>query len=125
MKPEPQKTSINKFFTAEVSNAGKVLYLEDEYGNKTEDWVKVLGGDSDAYEDGLVANRAGLSSDDSKEIKSAVCKLYSSLITEWSFFEELTPESAYQLFTNAPHVRKQVVRFVDDRKAFFSAPAKP
>jgi len=118
-------SNIERFYTLDQSNAGKILYLEELDGTLSTDWVRVLGADSDQYEDALTKERNALSSDNPSEVKDASRRLYASLVVEWSFDLPCTPENVGKLFANSPFVRRQVIRFVDDRRSFFKAPAKP
>lgn len=119
------KNPLSRFYTLEQSNTGKVLYLTELDGTKSEDWLRVAGADSDLYEDGLTAEREELSSDDVKRVKAASVRLYASLVLEWSFDLPCTKENVLELFMNSPFVRRQVIRFVDERQDFFAAAAKP
>lgn len=118
-----KKNSHERFFTLSQANTGKILKLKELDGSDSPDWMRVAGVDSDLYEDRATAEREHLMSDDVKVLKGCTMRLYASLVLEWSFDLPCTFENVLEVFKQAPNLRRQVIRFVDDRKDFFNAPA--
>jgi hypothetical protein len=127
------------FFMRERANEGVVLHLRTPDGEETGEWLRVVGIDSDVFAKARVdSNRRvvdiiqafSYEGDDPKEKEAAQerrkealrqeeRRLGASLVSAWSWDDPPTPESVYQLFTEAPQIYREVDELSCKRAAFF------
>ena len=107
---------INQLFTREIAEQGKKVYLTDINGNPINEWLLVVGSESDSYRLSVIKavreNRISQSSD--AEMLDSNAKLLSNAITGWSFEDEFSQDAAYQLLRNAPYIAQQVDKAVSE-----------
>lgn len=114
------------FYTRKSANDGVKLPLELPDGTPTDEWLIILGVDSDAFREAETAElrraiEADYSSDEERDRAANESKrrLAAALIGGWSFDEEKTPETAFKFLTEAPHIQRQVDMLAIQRKRFF------
>lgn len=129
------------FFTRDRANKGIEVPLYDPAtGKKTEEWLRVLGKDSDAYRAEKVASQerlielvrdipASFAKDSrDKEIDRKIDearpdeerRLVASLVSGWSFAEKCTRKAVIEFFENAPQVQDLVDEVASKRVLFFA-----
>lgn len=114
---------LQKFYTRSRANAGKKLVLEQADGSPSDEWMLVVGVDSDAYISALEELNEELSSD--KVTKEVMVKLYSRLVKDWSFAAGSDPvpctaENVIEFMNECPNVVGEISQHIRDRKGFFS-----
>lgn len=127
----PKRSSFKKYNSLDGANAGQRLILKDAAGNDTEDWIHVLGMDSDTFQRASKAMRRSLMAyldknngakpSDEAYIDLSVQeqrKLQTALVQSWSFDEPCTPKLVLELFTCAPFIGEQVDSFASKRERF-------
>ena len=117
--------SMSDFHSRKKANEGKKLFLETPDGTVTEHFFVILNCDSDALakahakaREDAVENKMSANPDPDFVPKQRM-KLIASAVKEWSFEDELTPESVIAFLTECPHIADEVDRLIYDRKAFF------
>lgn len=118
---------MDKFFTREKANSGIKVPLSLPNGEKSEHFFIVRGIDSDSFRDAdnrarrsaLVISELDSSEDKEQLVKDAHLDILVSLIADWSFEEECTPESVRKLFIEAPQLADAVDRVAAKRSLFF------
>lgn len=118
---------MDKFFTRDSANKGTKVPLYLPTGELTEDWLLVLGMESDAAR--IAMNRISRSTSDiigltdEKEIAdtsfATKAEAASLLISDWSFEEECNEANKIKLLTNAPHLVNAIDAISSNRKLFF------
>lgn len=124
MKQQPNKPS--NYFTRTPSNNGAKMLLKDPVTNEdTQDYLQVLGLESDPFRQALVLkhkrNMEILTLPESEQpaaLEDAELDLYASLVTGWSFSEPCTKEAVRELLNEAPQVKSQVDKFAGTRANF-------
>lgn len=114
---------LEKFFTRSRANAGKKLPLQQADGSPSDEWLLVVGAESDAYIGALEDLNEELSSD--KVSKATLVKLYARLVIDWSFAHgddpvPCTHENVVMFLTESPGVAGEIAQLIRDRKSFFS-----
>lgn len=127
---------MQAFFTLAKSNLGAKCILKDPAGKVTEHWLTVLGVDSDAFRVASLASRRALAAwfeehGDSPEVRKSVAfaeftdlqqrTMRASLVTAWSFDQELTMANVVELFKQAPDLAAQADAFASKREQFAGA----
>jgi len=128
----------NEFFTRQKANQGVKLFLPDaRTGQLTDEWIRVLGKESDAYRaedheshnrihERLVAvgtkDKTALDAAAKSIIREETFVMLASLITEWSF-GELTREEAVEFLREAPQIADMIDNFTSNRSLFFDSVA--
>lgn len=123
--------SFTKYNTLDGANEGARLDLLDADGKHTEDWLHILGTDSQAFQ---IANRnmrrklfAFIEEKGEKvKLTDAYAEftlaeqryLQAVLVKGWSFDEPCTPENVVSLLTLAPYVGEQIDEFSSKRSRF-------
>jgi hypothetical protein len=130
----------SRYFTRQKANAGFKMFLPDPVtGKNTEDWLQVLGADSDVARKGDIAVQRELSklyadafaeTDDkvkarelvqkAKEATAAedLIKEAASLVVGWGF-GDFSTENVLAFLTEAPYIADMVVTKSKDRANFF------
>jgi hypothetical protein len=134
MAEPKKKTSFRKYGTLAQANAGAVMKVNGPDGKETEDWMKVRGIDSDAFQKANRDMRRDIFSyleEKGTDVKGtdeylkftfdAQRKLQASLVMDWSFEEPCTVDNVVELFTQAPYIAEQVDSFASKRSRFVSA----
>ena len=120
------KTSIASFFTRTPSNEGSRLFLKDPVTDQpSEEWLHVLGFESDAFSAAMAVKQRRMSEiralpEEEREgaAKEAVVQMLVSLVADWSFEEECTPDNVKTLFSEAPYIQSAVDAFAANRANF-------
>lgn len=120
---------MEEFFTRKVANEGRKMMLELPDGTPTEQYLLVLGIDSDTFRQAsVVAERRTLEAQIIKDAdqraveESAVAREFvASLVTGWSFEQECTLDNVVKFFKEAPQIQTKVDRFAANRRAFFGS----
>ena len=115
--------SMSDFFTREKANEGKKVFLTLPDGTPTEEYLIIRGIDSDQYQatHSEVMRKIFLKSDQDKEYSEHEAKLdiWVSLVANWSFEQECTPENIKQLLREAPQIAKKIDVLSSNRNFFF------
>jgi hypothetical protein len=118
---------MSAFFTRDAANAGIVIELTLPTGEKTDQWLRVRGVDSDAYREAEAASFRShmevMQIKDPEAQKKARLGIdrgvLASLVSSWSFSDPCTPENVVKFFKNAPQVEKLVDQASFNRALFF------
>lgn len=136
MKETPIKKtgSFRRYNTLEGANRGAQMIIKGLDGKDTEDWIKVRGIDSDAFQKASRAMRreilayledkgdgARVSDEYLRFTFDQQRKLQASIVMEWSFDEPCTEENVIELFKSAPYIAEQVDAFSSKRERFAAA----
>lgn len=124
MKQQANKPS--NYFTRTPSNNGARMLLKDPVTNEdTQDYLHVIGLESDAFRQALVVkhkrNMEILTLPEEEQpaaLADAELELYTSLVTNWSFSEPCTKEAVKEMLHEAPQVKAQVDKFAGMRANF-------
>ena len=116
--------SMSDFFTREKANNGIKLPLTLPDGTETEHYLVIRGVDSDHYQEAVNETRRLLILDAKNENspytnKEAELTILASLIADWSFDEECTPENIRKFLQEAPHLVQKIDEAAGDRTLFF------
>lgn len=114
------------FLDGEKLDNGVRLYLEDRNGKPIDEWISVLYVHSDAAQAAMAkamrtdAEAGKLSKDDGDLLKR-----YSwTLVSAWSFEDDLNEENIKALFANAPDIRNRIVWYSEQKRLFFPQPVE-
>lgn len=117
------------FHTRDRANEGRRLSLFAPDGTPTEHWLQVRHVWSDAFTEANDIAMAGVqdavlaAGGDSAKIaaakRAAQFKLWSALVSAWSFDEPCTPEAVEAWLRNAPQIGNALDRFAADSRSFF------
>ena len=115
------------FYTREAANKGTKVPLFTPDGKATEEWLLVLGVDSDEFRRAETRSRRAaleIAQIEDKAERDEVADRYrleliASLIVSWSFDEECTLEEKVEFLREAPQVADLVDQIALNRKAFF------
>jgi hypothetical protein len=127
------QTSLESFFTKELSEKGQRVPLRLPNGEETEHWFHVVGTDSDRFRNGAAEinqrflKEAGktLTPEESAKQREEKNLLFLALtITDWSFPAPCDEANKVRLLRNAPALAEMVDRFSINRRNFFTPPAK-
>lgn len=119
---------ISDFYTVKDSNDGIEIPLTDpRTGELTEHTIRIRSCESDEYQAAKIRYQRkrfaqSLEQDEAKAIKIEIesqRELASSLVIDWSFEPDCTPEEVLKLFKNAPHIQDALERIAGDRNLFF------
>src|SRR5690606_33119194 len=122
------------------ADAGAKLELLNKHGNKSGDWIVLLGADSKAYQERLAehnrarlskiqkaaASRASLTSLDGDIMEEGLQRL-AVCVKDWSFKTSdgqafpCTFDSALKVLKSSTLIREQVEAFVHDRSNYATA----
>lgn len=118
--------SMKDFYTRDAGNRGtKVpLFLPD--GKKTEQYLIVRSVDSDAFREASADARREViraaQVDDLDErrkmARESTLNLQVSLVKDWSFDEECTPEAVREFLIGAPHIADELDQLCSKRELF-------
>lgn len=119
--------SMNDFHTREAANNGieVPLFLPD--GTKSEHFLVVRGIDSDEFRQADAETKrnavllSGIEGEAERNefIADSKRTLIASLIADWSFEEECTPQNIKSFLKNAPQIADQVDTVAAKRSLFF------
>lgn len=118
---------MEDFFTRDGANAGIVVELTNKWGEKTERWMRVLGIDSDAYQEAEVIHFrrqleiAQIKDEDARKAArdEAERRLVASLVSGWSFAKPCTVDNVAAFFQKSPQNKKLVDNASFNRALFF------
>ena len=118
---------MEQFFTRDKANEGIKLPLFEPTGEPTDHYLIVRGVDSDEFRRSQARlNRevVKVSDLDEKEREARFgvlqTELVASLVSEWSFEDECTPESVKQFLLKAPQIQDAINVFAGRRSYFFA-----
>lgn len=120
-------SDMSSFYTRSKANDGVRVDLSLPTGEATDHFIIIRGIDSDNFRDAdTKVRRKALSiieiEDDKvreEMIKESHLDILVSLVIEWSFDDDCTPENIKQLFTEAPQIADTVDRSAAKRSLFF------
>ena len=125
---------MNQFYTRDKANEGIKLPLYTPEGVDTEEWLTILGVDSDEYHKNMTSTRRELLNIETdvkalpKEAQEDFLlekmiqreqNLLAGLIKDWSFEQECTFENRVEFIKNAPQIAEQINVVAGNRKVFF------
>ncbi len=118
---------MEDFFTRDIANAGIVVELALPPGEKTDQWLRVLGIDSDVYQEAEAVHfrrnlEIALLKDEGVQKAArdeADRRLVASLVSSWSFSQPCTVDNVAAFFPRAPQIRKLVDNASFNRALFF------
>jgi hypothetical protein len=117
---------MDQFYTRSTAEAGVKFELVTPLGEKTSEYLMVLGIDSDAFKvSEIEAKRKAMDISSSEESSmeqrlEIERELVASLVTAWSFDEPCTPENVVKFFREAPQICAQVDKFAGNRAVYFA-----
>ena len=121
-------SSMSDFYTRSKANAGIKIDLSLPSGEATADFIIIRGVDSDEFRATDTRARRNLLSivsmedDTAREelLRKSHLDIQVSLVIDWSFDDECTPENIRQLFVEAPQIADAVDRMAAKRSLFFA-----
>jgi hypothetical protein len=131
-KPEPIKIQgMDAFKTREASNTGIRVALRLPTGQETDQWMQILGFDSDAFQEAADEGRrrrleaaAKSGKDGAPESRPAQredgIRLTAAAVGAWSFEAPCTLDNVAAFLRDAPHIVEQIDAVVFNRAAFFA-----
>lgn len=123
----------------EDANNGSELVLIDPYTDEEIDIkIKLLGADSDIYQDASrkalqkLSRKKGskISQDNVDEAIRATCSIYAKVTVEWSNLEmdgkpfACNYENAFEVYLKFKWIREQVQKFIEERSNFMPSSRK-
>lgn len=123
--------NMQAFFTRSLANEGKTIPLSTPDGVKTNEWIKVLGVDSDPYklantkaqrEISVLVNEVKENPDtdvDPKILEIERNRL-ASIVVAWSFGIECTFENVVKFLKEAPQIADVLDIYVHKRELYFA-----
>lgn len=119
---------IESFYTVDAAEEGIMVPLVSPDGDKTEEWLKIRGVDSDIFGQAkIVSSRKAVEvseiKNDEKRYQGMLdlkAELIGSLVIDWSFDSECTPDNIKKLLSKAPQIQDMIDKVAGDRKLFFS-----
>lgn len=121
--------SQDLFKTRGKANEGVKLELKTPDGKETEHWLQVRHVWSDAFQEANdlalaeVQEVALASEGDKGKIaaakREAEVAIWASLVADWSFDQECTPENVAAFLRDAPQIGKAIDKFATDGRRFF------
>ena len=115
---------MKEFFTKEANSTPQKLPLKLKSGKATDDYIMVIGTESDAFRiaQSKVLREGALKASTSEyndELHKALdLELIASLIDSWSFDEECTLENKIMFLDNAPYIRDAINAFSANQDNF-------
>lgn len=121
-------SDMSKFFTRQTAGEGIKVPLSLPSGEESEHFFIVRGIDSDEFRDADArARRKALvisEIDDAEEkedmVKESQLDIIVSLVADWSFEEECTPDNVRKFLREAPQISDAVDRIATRRSLFFA-----
>ncbi|SHO57828.1 phage tail assembly chaperone [Vibrio quintilis] len=118
---------MKAFFTRQKANEGVRLPLTLPDGTKTEHFLLIRGIDSDAFREAEAeAKRQAMQLsmiEDEEEKQQAISdrklSLVATLVLDWSFEQECSPENVTSFLREAPQIADQVDQLAARRALFF------
>lgn len=118
---------MEAFFTREKANEGIEVPLYLPNGEKSNQWIRIRGVDSDHFRTAEADSRRkaiGIATiEDSleraKAIADAKLSLVAELVISWSFEKECTLENVKEFFRQAPQIADAVDQVASKRALFF------
>lgn len=118
--------SMEQFFTRDAANEGIEVPLSTPDGKNSDHWLKVLGADSDAFKNAEIRSKrdaVALLDIDSADKKAEFMRdlerrTVASLIVDWSFDMECSPENVIEFLKQAPQIQEVVNRLAGKRSLF-------
>lgn len=119
--------SMEAFFTREKANEGIEVPLYLPNGEKSNQWIRIRGVDSDHFRLAEADSRRQAMNiatiDDTleraKAISDAKLALIAELVISWSFEQECTLENVKDFFRQAPQIADAVDQVASKRALFF------
>lgn len=110
---------IKEFFTREKCNKGKKLFLPAPDGTITDEWLMLIGADSDAYRKNKTGVfREAMEKGEKADQEMLTAALVAGAVSDWSFKIPCTSENVAELLHNAPYLLEAIDKFVSDRGNF-------
>jgi len=106
------------------------LLLEDKEGNPLNEWVRLLYVHSDAAQSAMHTAMRGdfesgeLTTDNKGSDRDLLKRYAYTLVIDWSFDNECTPENVKNLFAHVPEIRNSVIHYSDQKRLFFPSPGE-
>ena len=135
---KPAPASMADFNIATQSTEGVKVPLHKPDGTKTAEWIQVRGMDCLEFRKAqariprqrlqyLQKAKKGGKDPDPADLREQELKwdreLVASLVADWSFSEDCTPDNVVGFFEQAPQIKEQVESFAGERLNFFGAPS--
>ena len=122
-------SDMGQFHTRTKANEGVKLPLVTPDGGATDHYLMVMGIDSDAFRAAeSLAKRAiigaGADADIQEIAKEAALDVVASLVSGWSFDDELTTDNIKGFLRDAPQIANEIDRIAGDRALFFALKSK-
>ena len=126
---------INSLYTAGLHDEGAEIQVKDQFGEKTDCYIKIVGPDSKRFRDiekqnirSLVAAIKGEDTEDVEDNKNEID--LAKLTLGWRGFTdkdkplEFSTEAAIVLYVQAPYIVKQLNKELLNRANFMQSSAK-
>lgn len=118
--------SMTDFYTRDAGNQGTKVPLKLPTGEKTEQFLIVRSIDSDAFREASADARREViraaQIDDLEErrklARESTLNMQVSLVKDWSFDEECTPENVRKFLIGAPHIADTLDELCAKREMF-------
>lgn len=118
--------SMKDFYTRDAGNRGTKVPLTLPDGSETDQFLIVRSIDSDAFRDASADARRDViraaQIDDLDErrklARESTLNMQVSLVKEWSFDEECTPEAVREFLIGAPHIADALDQLCSKRELF-------
>lgn len=118
---------MDQFFTSDKAEEGVKLFLEDNLGNRTDQWIRIRGENSEEFrvaELGAKRDAVAVShiADYVERDRRAIAlarKTAAALVLDWSFPMPCTPENVEAFFKKAPQIQRAVDIAASDRRLFY------
>lgn len=123
-------SGMELFATRSRANEGKRLELRTPDGKATDHWLQVRHVWSDAFQEAEDSIMSGVREDvlaaegDSAKVakikRDAQERLWASLVIDWSFDSECTPDAVAAFLHDAPQIGKVLDKYCADSRHFFA-----
>ncbi len=125
-------STMEQFYTRQKAGEGVKIPLFTPDGQRTEEWIRVRGVDSDEFRTAEAAARRkamefGLIEDDNERrvaIRTEELRCIAALIADWSF-EFIDPNTVVNFLREAPQIADAINRLAAKRALFFAKKQKP
>jgi hypothetical protein len=115
------------FLTRQTANEGVVIPLRLPTGEKTDQWIRIVGAESDAFRASFANLKRALlaiGQIEDKAVREAAeadegRKMTASLVIGWSFEQEPTFDNVIAFLRDAPQIEKQIDAAAQNRSLFF------
>ena len=131
------KVGMEAFNVVKKSNEGVTLPLSLPDGTKTDEYLVVLGADSQKFQEAVsiaYSEKAKLRTsiddekisvdDAAKQTEEINRRMVSALVIDWSFDETCNGTNVCKFFHDAPQIQDAVNLYAGDRSNFFDLPPR-